>query len=192
MFFLSPPIVHFSFATLIYAMPWHYSFVFLLFSKFSQYFFFGLLCWNFEITIWVYSKISCLTFVINLDSCWNSSINFMVSWQDVDHRDDNYDDDGLHETDLEGRVVKYVGMIMMVYMYLLSLSYVFIFRINKEVEIKKDRLDVPNWIINRFLLQYFLFIDMEKVVRLGFQLLLKNIFLHEMHANLVFICHVVF
>jgi len=56
----------------------------------------------------------------------------MVSWQDVDHRDDNYDDDGLHETDLEGRVVKYVGMIMMVCIcYGLVMLF---FCINKEVE----------------------------------------------------------
>jgi len=70
----------------------------------------------------------------------------MVSWQDVDHRDDNYDDDGLHETDLEGRVVKYVGM------YLLWLSYV-IFLHKQGGRIKKDILYVPNWLINSLLLQ---------------------------------------
>ena len=67
--------------------------------------FFGLLCWNFEITIWVHFKVSCHTFVVNLDSRWNSSINFVVSWQDVYHEDDNCDDDGRHEANLEGNML---------------------------------------------------------------------------------------
>ncbi|KAH8510313.1 hypothetical protein H0E87_008026, partial [Populus deltoides] len=36
----------------------------------------------------------------------------MMKKKDVDNRDNNYDDDGPHEIDLEGRVVKYVGVIM--------------------------------------------------------------------------------
>jgi hypothetical protein len=36
----------------------------------------------------------------------------VVSWQDVDNKDNNYNDDVPHEADLEGRVVKYIGVIM--------------------------------------------------------------------------------
>jgi len=58
----------------------------------------------------------------------------MVSWQDVDNRDNNYDDDGPHEIDLEGRVVKYVGVIMKVCICCHSVMCLFFYR-NKEIEI---------------------------------------------------------
>jgi hypothetical protein len=35
---------------------------------------------------------------------------FVISWQDGDHGDDDYDDDGPREADLEGRVEKYIGV----------------------------------------------------------------------------------
>ena len=102
-FLLFTPIVHFSLISLMQCLDILPLSFYCFPSLISIFFCFS--CWNFEITIGVHFKVSCHTFVVNLDSRWNISINFVVSWQEVNHEDDNCDDDGRHEANLEGNML---------------------------------------------------------------------------------------